>query len=94
MRFKRWSVLVTIGVLSLGLLNIKAAFAGVKGIYISQPSATNTAKMKYFIRQAKASGINTFVIDIKRPSTQYARAPEDRRSQKSILLHNNTLRFT
>lgn len=42
-----------------------------KGIYVTQNTLENTTYLKYLIRQAKASGINTFVIDIQRPSKSY-----------------------
>lgn len=43
----------------------------VKGIYLTQYSLQNTANLKSLIRQAKAVGINTFVIDISYPSKYY-----------------------
>jgi hypothetical protein len=42
----------------------------VKGIYLTQYTAQNRSTMEYLIRQAKASGIDTFVIDIEYPSKQ------------------------
>ena len=40
----------------------------VKGIYLTQTTLENTTYLNYLIRQAKASGIDTFVIDLERPS--------------------------
>jgi len=40
----------------------------IKGIYITQNTLENTAYMNKLIHQAKASGIDTFVIDFVRPS--------------------------
>jgi len=47
------------------------ASAGIRGIYITQPTLENTSTIKSLIRQAKAVGINTFVIDFKRMSKRY-----------------------
>ena len=49
-----------------------AAFAYVKGIYVSQGTAENSAKMTTLIQQAKAAGVNTFVVDAAHRNTQYA----------------------
>jgi hypothetical protein len=49
-----------------------AAYALVKGIYITQETAEDTHHIKYLIRRAKAAGINTFVIDLELPSEKYA----------------------
>ncbi len=59
--------------LSLALtLSASVAFAdnamNVKGIYLTQNTADNTTYLNYLIRQAKASGIDTFVIDLESPS--------------------------
>lgn len=48
-----------------------SVYAFDRGIYISQPTLESTSTLKYLIRQAKASGINTFVIDLKRISKRY-----------------------
>lgn len=52
---------------------IPLSVALVKGIYITQPTAERTRTMQYLIRNAKALGIGTFVIDIYRPSKRYAK---------------------
>lgn len=43
----------------------------IKGIYLTQNTLENTTYLKSLIRKAKATGINTFVVDIKRPSKRY-----------------------
>ncbi len=55
------------------LLFIPNAFAGdtIKGIYITQSSLENTKYINYLIKNAKAAGIDTFVIDLEKPSTRY-----------------------
>lgn len=46
---------------------VAANSLNVKGIYLTQTTLENTTYLKYLIRQAKASGIDTFVIDLERP---------------------------
>jgi hypothetical protein len=50
--------------------NLAFAFnnVNVKGIYLSQGTVENTKYLTYLINQAKASGIDTFVIDFEKPS--------------------------
>lgn len=47
--------------------------AAVKGIYVTQSSLENTTFLKYLIKHAKASGIDTMVIDLEVPSKRYAK---------------------
>lgn len=56
------------------LSTISEALAWDKGIYITQYMLENPAKLDYFIRESKASGINTFVIDHEYYSSHYAPA--------------------
>lgn len=42
----------------------------VKGIYLTQYTITNTAYVQHLIKQSKASGIDTFVIDVQFPNTR------------------------
>lgn len=42
-----------------------------KGIYVTQSSAENTGFFTYLIEHAKAAGIDTFVVDMDRPSKKY-----------------------
>lgn len=48
------------------------AHAWDKGIYITQYMLENPQKLNYFIRESKATGINTFVIDHDYQSPHYA----------------------
>lgn len=50
------------------------AHAWDKGIYLTQYSLENPEKLDYFIREAKATGINTFVVDHEYYSSHYAPA--------------------
>lgn len=45
----------------------------VRGIYVSQPTLENASTVRYLIKRAKAAGINTFVVDLKRISKRYNR---------------------
>lgn len=66
---KIFSILVLLSTLSF--FNI--AFASFShGIYITQSTAQNKAKLTYLIHQAKRFGIDTFIIDINIPSRTYA----------------------
>jgi hypothetical protein len=47
-----------------------SAFAS-KGIYLTQYTLENTSYLNYLIRRAKASGIDTFIIDMEKPSSRY-----------------------
>lgn len=69
----------TLKILSLsfcGLLifiHVSSSLASsVVGIYLSQSTAQNSQRMSYLIREAKASGVNTFIIDTKHRSKRYA----------------------
>ncbi|MDR3492108.1 MAG: putative glycoside hydrolase [Gammaproteobacteria bacterium] len=53
---------------------ISSAYAWDKGIYITQYILEQPAKLDYLIREAKATGINTFVIDHEYYSSHYAPA--------------------
>lgn len=63
-------ILPTLALLSL----ISSAQAWDKGIYLTQYTLENPEKLNYFIKQAKATGINTFVIDHEYYSSHYASA--------------------
>jgi hypothetical protein len=43
----------------------------VKGIYLTQGTLEDTPYLNYLIQHAKAVGINTFVVDLEKPSTRY-----------------------
>jgi len=51
---------------------ISSAHAWDKGIYLTQYTAENPKKLDYLIREAKATGLNTFVIDHDYYSSRYA----------------------
>jgi hypothetical protein len=51
-----------------------SAYAWDKGIYLTQYTLENPEKLDYFIREAKATGINAFVIDHDYYSKRYAPA--------------------
>jgi hypothetical protein len=52
-------------------MSTSAWSAGVKGIYVTQYNLENTHYINYLIKNAKASGINTFVVDLEKPSKRY-----------------------
>lgn len=49
----------------------KPSLASVKGIYVTQYSLENTAFINQLIKRAKSAGINTFVVDLEKPSKLY-----------------------
>lgn len=53
---------------------VSAAQAWDKGIYLTQYTLEQPAKLDYLIKQAKETGINTFVIDHEYYSSHYAPA--------------------
>jgi hypothetical protein len=42
-----------------------------KGIYINQGTLENTTRLNYLIKESKAVGINTFVVDLERVTPHY-----------------------
>jgi len=58
--------------LLLSLIFINQSFAFTRGIYISQDTALDKAKMAYLIRESKKHGIDTFVIDVNGQGKSYA----------------------
>src|SRR3990167_160399 len=57
----------------------------VKGIYLTQSTLENTALLTHLIQRAKTVGIDTFVVDLERPSKKY---------QTNIaLLKNNNISY-
>lgn len=55
----------------IALLRFNTAMAFERGIYITQSTAQNAKKMRYLIRESKASGINTFIIDAHYKNSRY-----------------------
>jgi hypothetical protein len=53
------------------LVFISSTASAAKGIYLTQYSLENTAFLNYLIKHAKASGIDTFVVDMEIPSQRY-----------------------
>jgi hypothetical protein len=43
----------------------------IKGIYLTQYSFENTAFLNYLIKHAKTAGVDTFVVDMEKPSKRY-----------------------
>lgn len=68
--WKTKHILTTLVILSL----VSAAHAWDKGIYLTQYTLETPNKLDYLLRQAKATGINTFVIDHEYYSSHYAPA--------------------
>jgi hypothetical protein len=58
-------------IILLVLLALEGAAFASKGIYLTQTTLENTTYLNYLIRRSKASGIDTFVIDLNRPSKRY-----------------------
>jgi hypothetical protein len=53
---------------------VSSAYAWDKGIYLTQYNLENKTKLDYLIQQAKATGINTFIVDHEYTSSHYAPA--------------------
>jgi hypothetical protein len=70
MMMKTWFKLLS--ALFLFFASLSMTFAdGVKGIYLTQYTLENTTFLNYLIKHAKASGIDTFVVDLELPSKRY-----------------------
>lgn len=52
------------------------ASLAIRGIYVQQGTAQDEKKLHGLIDQAKAAGVNTFVVDLWRPSRDYPKAIE------------------
>lgn len=48
-----------------------ASSSHIKGIYVTQYSFENTAFLNYLIKHAKKAGIDSFVVDLDKPSKRY-----------------------
>ena len=59
------------GSFCLMLLHTGLSFAYVKGIYLSENTARNGEKIDYLIKEAKITGLNTFVIDANAHNALY-----------------------
>ncbi|RDI41316.1 putative glycoside hydrolase [Aquicella lusitana] len=71
--------------LSLFIFASVASAAKVKGIYLTQYSLENTAFLNQLIKNAKAAGIDTFVVDLEIPSKRYR--------ENVALLKENNIRY-
>lgn len=67
------TVMPLVGAIFFCLVFASNASAGVRGIYISQSTLENTAKIKHLIAEAKDCNIDTFVIDLEMPTNAYDR---------------------
>jgi hypothetical protein len=66
-----WMKLILVGLFGFSML--PQAYAWDKGIYLTQYTLEKTDKLKHFIEEAKATGINTFVVDREYKSSHYAK---------------------
>ncbi len=64
---------------------LNPANAMVKGIYISQTTLEDTPYITYLVKHAKASGIDTFIVDMDIPSKRY--------QQNIDMVKNNGIRY-
>ncbi len=60
-----------IAIALMGSPNPTFAASSIKGIYLTQYTLENTAFLRYLIKHAKAAHIDTFVIDLEKPSLRY-----------------------
>lgn len=67
----RKSTLLLLISLSLLFITMHANAVPVRGIYVTQYSFENTAFLNHLIDGAKKSGVNTFVVDLEKPSKKY-----------------------
>lgn len=77
--------LIRMALLVLSLTMASGALAGVKGIYLTSYSVENTTFFNYLIKNAKASGIDTFVVDYDGPSKRF--------NQNIALLKENNIKW-
>ena len=67
-KFFQWIIFFTI-IFACSIFQSAQAFE--RGIYISHSTMENTTYLTYLIKRAKASKINTFVIDFQRLTSRY-----------------------
>lgn len=79
--------MIYLSLCSLVLAGSAAYAAGrqVKGIYVTQWNLENTAFLNYLIKRAQSAGINTFVVDLEKPSKRY--------KENVALLKSNHIRY-
>jgi len=61
---------LVIGLLTICMSGVSQAM--IKGIYITQNTLENTDRINSIIIKAKDAGINTFVVDLEKPTKKYA----------------------
>lgn len=66
--------LMTTLVYLISMIYAHSVIGFTKGIYLTQSTAENSKRLVSLIHNAKKKGIDTFVIDIKRPSKRYIKA--------------------
>jgi len=59
----------------LGVVGVMplTANALVKGIYLTQPTVQSASTLRYLIKEAKSTGINTFVVDAAYRNSRFSR---------------------
>jgi hypothetical protein len=80
----RWALCLAL-LSSVLLGNTPVLAALTKGIYLTQSTLENTSRLNYLIERSKRVGINTFVIDLERPSQRY--------QQNIQLIKNNDIHY-
>jgi hypothetical protein len=65
-----YSYLSSIFILFFSIIT-NASATQVKGIYLTQYSLENTQFVSHLVERAKTAGVNTFVIDLEKPSKRY-----------------------
>lgn len=66
-----WSILLVTLTNCSSSVTVAQTQRPAKGIYLTQYTLENSTFLHYLIKHAKASGINTFVVDMERPSKRY-----------------------
>lgn len=70
-KFRHIFVIIILFLFAIFCSTVCGSEKWVKGIYITQSTMENSAKVNYLIRRAKAVGINTFVVDVTRSNSAY-----------------------
>ena len=83
------TVRMALAALALMLFSTSVVFAAndahVKGIYLTQYTLENTKTVNYLIERAKKAGIDTFVVDLEKPSKRY--------KENIALLKENNIKY-
>lgn len=62
---------LSLTLLCMSLFTTNAFAALTKGIYLTQYTLEDTPYLNYLIQHSRAVGINTFIVDLERPSKKY-----------------------